>query len=275
MPVLIHLGHLEQPIFHFRRPMNQARATPISLALLCSAFASSIHAQNISATINAINHPTYAGIASGFALTDLKVDGQTIYNGSGYLFCADFEGITLDEDSSVYPRVESDLDVGTLEQMEIWNRFGNAQDEPLARAMAHWYVDNYYESSFLQPVNDASARQYAFQNVIWEIFGDGGTLEGLNFSTGNINRSRFAPDGANNSPILWGHMNTMLDAVKNSGVDMNYVYTLDFRVALDARQTHQDYLMLAADPALMLVPEPSTFLLGAMGSVLLLRRRRA
>ena len=66
------------------------------VVVLCSAMSTTLFGQNISATINKIDHPTYAGIASGFELSDLKVDGQTIYNGSGYLFCADFEGTTLE-----------------------------------------------------------------------------------------------------------------------------------------------------------------------------------
>lgn len=244
------------------------------LAILCSAISSTLFAQNISATINKIDHSSYAGIASQFALTDLKVDGKTVYNGSGYLFCADYEGISLDEDGGNYPRIETNLLVGTMAEMEVWDRFTNSQDESLARANAHWFIDNYYESSFLQPVNNASARQYAFQNVLWEIFGDAGTTDGLNFSNGNIDRSKFSPGGSNSNSTLWGYMNSMLDAVRNSNIDTNYQNELEVLVALDSRSSHQDYLMLAANPSLMTVPEPSSLLLGILGSALLLRRKR-
>ncbi len=244
------------------------------LALIGIKAITTLNAQNISASISKIDHTSYAGVASQFVLTDLRVDGKTFYNGSGYLFCADYEGKSLDQDGGSYPRIESSLTLGKMEDMEVWNRFNNTQDEAAARSMANWFIDNYYESSFLQPVNEANARQYAFQNVLWEIFGDGGTAEGLNFIAGNINRSKFSSTGDNSSPRLWGHMNSMLNAVKASGAERGYVSKHEIFVALDPRESHQDYLMLAGNPELMAVPEPSALLTGLMGGVLLLRRRR-
>lgn len=245
------------------------------LSLIIAALSHPTHAQTITASMTAITHNSYAGVAAQFHLTNLKAGGNEILGGEGYLFCADLVGRSLDEDSQTYPRLTSNLTLGTMEQMSIWDRFNNTQDEPLARAMAHWAIDTYYESHFLNPVNNTSARQYAFQNVIWEIFGDGGTSAGLNFSTGNINRSKFGPYGSDSSPTLWSYMTSMLDGVKNSGVTTSYVPKYEVLVALDSRSTYQDYLLLAANTAPTTIPETSSTALIAVGlSMLVIRRKR-
>jgi len=238
------------------------------------ALAQALHAQSVTGTIMAIDHNSYAGVASQFRIDSLKVGGETIYNGRGYLFCADIVGKSIDEDPGSYPRTAPNLTLGTLDQMEIWNRFGNTQDEALARASAYWFIDNFYESEFINPADNASARQYAFQNVVWEIFGDAGTSNGLNFSNGNINRAKFSPSGISSNPALWGYMNTYLQAVQNSGVTSGYTSKYEVLVALDPRSSHQDYLLLAANPSLMVVPEPSSAGIAMLGGLLLLARRR-
>ncbi len=248
--------------------------TLLQLAQLSLVLSTGLSAQNITADLYSVPHSTYAGIASQFRLENLQVDGQSVYSGRAYLFCADLPGRSLDEDSKTYPRVINTLSVGTMDQMEVWNRFSNAQNQSLAKAQAHWLVDNYYSSYFLNPQNNSNARQYAFGNMLWEIFGDGGTADGINFSNGNIDRSKFAPGGSSDSPTLWGYMRTLANAVNNSGVDQNYVPTFEIKVALDSRADHQDYLMLAANPNLMTVPEPTVAGLAFIGSLLMVRRRR-
>ena len=248
--------------------------TPLKLGLLSVVLSTGLSAQNITADLYSVPHSNYAGIASQFRLENLQVDGQSVYSGSAYLFCADLPGKSLDQDSKTYPRITNTLTVGTMDQMEIWNRYSNPQNQSLAKAQAHWLVDNYYSAYFLNPQNNTNARQYAFGNVLWEIFGDGGTADGLNFSNGNINRSKFAPGGDDNSPTLWGYMNTLVNAVNNSGINQNYVPTYEIKVALDSRAEHQDYLMLAGNPNLMTVPEPTVAGLAFIGSLLILRRRR-
>lgn len=244
------------------------------LALVAASIFPHAKSQTITASMTAINHNSYAGVAAQFHLTNLKAGGQEILGGEGYLFCADLVGRSLDEDSQTYPRITSNLTLGTMEQMKIWGRFSNTQNEPLARAMAHWVIDTYYESHFINPANNASARQYAFQNVLWEIFGDGGTTNGLNYGNGNINRSKFGPYGSDSSPTLWSYMTNMLDATKASGVNAGYVPKYKVLVAIDSRSTHQDYLLLAANPSLMIVPEPSSTALIAIGLSLALTRRK-
>jgi hypothetical protein len=70
-------------------------------------------------------------------------------------------------------------------------------------------------------------------------------------------------------------MNTMLNGVKNSGVDVNYVPKLEVLVALDSRSTHQDYLLIAANPSITTIPEPSSTALITLGiSLALVRRKR-
>lgn len=232
------------------------------------------HSQSVTANMTSINHNSYAGIAAQFHLTNLKAGGQEILGGEGYLFCADLVGRSLDEDSQIYPRTTSSLTLGTMEQMKIWSRFSNTQNEPLARAMAHWVVDTYYESHFINATDNTSERQYAFQNVLWEVFGDAGTADGLDFGTGNINRSKFSPSGSASSPILWSYMSDMLSATKASGVDSNYIPKFELLVALDSRATNQDYLLLAANPSLMTIPESSSTALIAIGLSLAFTRRK-
>ena len=232
-------------------------------------------AQTLTATLTSIPHTTYAGIDSQFRLDDLLIDGEMLYAGSAYLFCADLPGRSLDEDPGSYPRPVTTLTLGSMEDMEIWNRFSNPQDKYLALAMAYWLVDNYYDSYFLNTANNTNARQYAFGNVLWEIFGDGATSAGLNFATGNIDRSRFGPGGGSYSPNLWGYMNTLLTAVQNSGVTAAYQPTYNILVAHDSRAEYQDYLLLASDPVHMLVvPEPASALLCMPFLATLFRRRR-
>lgn len=249
--------------------------TPIAYAALAAFSAGAqLMAQGVTAMIDAIDHPSYAGVASQFVLTELMVDGETIYNGSGFLFCVDYEGISLDQDSNIYPRIVDNLSVGAFEDMDVWNRFSNAQDQALAVATARWFIDNYYESYFLTSATNQDARQYAFQNVLWEILGDGGTAAGLSFTTGNINRSKFGPGGSIDSPVLWGIMTSLLDDVNASGVTSAYQPQFEVLVALDPRPDHQDYFILAANPSLMAIPEPSSAAVAALGSLLVFFRRR-
>jgi len=70
-------------------------------------------------------------------------------------------------------------------------------------------------------------------------------------------------------------MTTMLAAVQNSGVTTGYKNQYEVLVALDTRSGYQDCLMLAANPSLVVVPEPSSVPLGRAGVLLTLRRRRA
>lgn len=254
--------------------MNTPRIIIAILSLAFAAISIKSEAQTVTASMTAVTHNSYAGVASQFHLTNLKADGQEILGGEAYLFCADLVGQSLDEDSQTYPRITSDLTLGTMEQMEVWSRFSNTQNEPFARATAHWFVDTYYESHFLNPASDTSARQYAFQNVLWEIFGDAGTSNDLSFYTGNINRMKFSPWGSDYNPTLWSYMTDLLGSVKNSGIDASYLPKYEVLVALDSRSTYQDYLLLAADPSLMTIPETSSSALLALGFSLALVRRR-
>lgn len=235
-----------------------------------------LHGQMITGTIEAIDHPSYAGIASGFTLSDAREDGDLIYDGEVLIFCSDLAASSFDEDISSYPydltAANSPFFVGELTTMDIWARHSTAQDEALALAQVHWLVDNYYESSVL---NGDSTSQYAFQNVVWEIFGDGGTASGLDFTNGNIIRSKFGPDGSRESPELWATMNSLLAAVENSGVSADYQAQHQILAVHDTRSGYQDYVGLAASPTLMQIPEPSSFsLVGAAGLLLILRRNR-
>lgn len=222
-----------------------------------------------------VEHLEFAGIASQFLINDARVDGETLYDSQVFIFCSDVAAKSLDEDSLSYPHAltvgNSPLAIGALEDFDVWDRYGTTQDEALAIAQVHWLVDNYYESHFLSPVaGSESLMQYAFQNAIWEIFGDGGTATGLNFSDGNIDRSRFRFS----DPDLWNEMNSLIDAVSVSGVGTSYVSTYNVLGVLDERDGYQDYLALAASPELMAVPEPNTaILLGGLAILLIVRRR--
>lgn len=246
--------------------------------LLVAAFAAlsslSSRAAVVTGDLRAIDHPQYAGIASQFSIENARADGTQIYDGEIFIFCADLAARSLDEDLSNYPHSlttgNSNLSIGTLEEFDVWDRYSTQQDESLAIAQIHWLVDNFYESHFTSPTpGSENLSQYALQNVIWEIFGDGGTPEGLSFDDGNIDRSRFQ----SSSPALWSEMNFLLDAVANSGVTGSYVSTYTILGVLDDRDGYQDYLALAATPELMAVPEPGVTLLGASAALLLLRRR--
>ena len=232
--------------------------------------ASAVHAQNITGNLNAYNHPSYAGIAAHFRIDNLQVDSSQFFGGTGNIFCSDLAATSLDEDSQVYPRSVT-LGYGEIEDMDIWDRYSTPQNESLAAAQVRWLFDNRYDSYFLNPGANASAKQYAFQNVIWEIMGDGGTAAGLDFSTGNINRSKFS-DTLTYGTALWSIMNQLLSDVENSGVDGSYTAKTKIYAAFDSRAGYQDYIFVANEVAL--VPEPSSALLGLVGLSLLFKRRR-
>ncbi len=244
------------------------------LAILLGTLAS---AQDLTGLVEAYEYPQYAGVSSHFSASELQFMGEQVFNGEAFLFCSDLAARSIDEDITSYPYAlspsNSTLTMGSLEVMDVWDRYLTPQDEGVARAEVRWLVDNYFESWFLNPSSDADARRYAFQNAIWEIFGDGGTSAGLDFETGNIDRSKFGPGGSSSSPLLWGYMNQLIQAVEGSGVDDSYVPVYQFSAALDSRAGYQDYLILAASPALM-VPEPSAAVFCLLGSVVALRRRR-
>jgi hypothetical protein len=248
-----------------------------SLWLVVSALS---HAQTLTGSIEAIDHPSYAGIASQFLVNDTQVDGTSVYNGQMVLFCVDLAGRSIDEEVSRYPlelsSVNSPLVMRDLESFDVWDRYATPQDEGLAIAQLHWLVDNFYESHFLGSEADEET-QYAFQNVVWEIFADGGTADGLSFTSGNVDRHKFASYGSSSAPRLWSEMNRMLDAVDSSGVTAGYVPVFEVMAIHDERGGYQDYLGLATDAGLMVtaVPEPGmAMLLGASGLLVLLRRRR-
>lgn len=232
-------------------------------------FLQSANAQSVTGSLNAYNHPSYAGIAAHFRIDDLEVGGSQFFGGTGNIFCSDLDGTSLDEDSQTYPRPVT-LTFGALEDMDIWDRYSTPQNESLAMAQVRWLIDNRYDSHFLNPGSDASEKQYALQNVIWEIMGDGGTAAGLDFSTGNIDRSKFS-NSRRYGTTLWTIMNDLLDDVENSGVDETYVATSEIYAALDSRSGYQDYIFLANE--VTQVPEPNAALLGLLGLALILRRR--
>lgn len=230
----------------------------------------SANAQTVTGTLSAYNHPSYAGVAAHFRIDNLKVNGAEFFDGAGNIFCSDLAATSLDEDSQVYPRQVS-LTFGNIEDMDIWDRYSTVQNESLAVAQVRWLIDHRYDSHFLSPKDNVSARQYAFQNVIWEIMGDGGTAAGLDFRTGNINRSKFS-NTSRYGTELWSIMNQLITDVKNSGVDERYAATTKIYAAFDSRSGYQDYIFLANEATP--VPEPSSALLGLVGLSLLFKRRR-
>ncbi len=249
--------------------------TPVLFTVLGLSCAS-LCAQTITGTVEAIDHPSYAGIASSFQISNAEADGTLIYDGDLLIFCADLDGTSLDEDIRNYPyqlnAYNSPFELGTLEEFDIWDRYSKTQDEELAISTLHWFVDNYYEDAFL---NGDDTSRYAFQNVVWEIFGDAGTANGLSFNNGNIDRSKFSEYGPKSSPELWSEMNAMLDAVKDANVTLDYDPRNRILAINDTRAGYQDYIGLAADPRLMQIPEPSVMsMFGAAGILLLTRRRR-
>ena len=223
--------------------------------------------QSLTGWLTEVPHAEFASVSSQFKMTGAQVNGSTYRGGTVYLFCADFPGNSIDQDISSYPYYSSSFSVGGLGSLEIWNRFGTTQNEALATSMAHWLIDNYYVSYFLSPPSDVSERQYAFQNALWEIFGDGATAYGLNYSTGNINRSKFSPTGSNSEPVLWSYMNQLINAVNGSGVTTLYTPVFHVDAVLDSRSTYQDYLAVP-------VPEPSGVCLLVSAAWLIVRRRR-
>ncbi len=229
----------------------------------------SSNAQSVTGTLNAINHSSYAGVAAHFQITNLEVGGSQFFGGTGNIFCSDLAGTSLDEDSQVYPRSVT-LSYGAIEDMDIWDRYSTTQNESLAMAQVRWLIDNRYDSHFLNPGTQVHAKQYAFQNVIWEIMGDGATAAGLDFTTGNINRSKFSDTGTYGS-ALWTIMNQLINDVENSGVTEGYVATSEIYAAMDSRSNYQDYIFLANE--VTVVPEPNTAFLGLLGLAMILRRR--
>jgi hypothetical protein len=247
------------------------------LATMLAVWAGVASGQVITGDLSPIEHPGYAGIASHFDIEDFAANGVSIYGGEVVIFCTDLAARSLDEDQLGFPYsltpANSMLSVGSPDQLDVWGRYATPQDEAQALGMAMWLIDNFYYDYFVAPSSDASARQYAFQNVLWEIFGDGGTAAGLDFSTGNIIRSRFGPEGSTPEPELWGYMTDLLDAVANAPVGEGYTPNSEVQIALDSRTGYQDYLLLEASP--VPVPEPGAGLLGVIAVVFgLVRRRR-
>ena len=166
------------------------------------------------------------------------------------------------------------LSEGVTDQLDVWSRHA-PRDKALATAQAMWLIDSFYQSYFADPPADQiSERRYAFQNAIWEIFGDGGSGSDLDLTAGYINRSKFAPGGISGAPELWSHMNLLIDAVNASEVTAAYQPTYRVITALDARPGYQDYLGLSLPPSLMLVPEPASGSLILLSGTLLLGHRR-
>ena len=260
-----------------RRVLPHSRHLTSLLLSLLSLIAGQLCAQTITGTMEAIEHPSYAGIASNFLVVDARVDDELIYDGELLIFCSDLDATSLDEEVSSYPHdftaANSPLVLGSLETLDIWSRYSKTQDEALALAMLHWFVDNHFESSFL---NGDDTSQYAFQNVVWEILGDGGTSNGLNFLSGNIDRSKFSPYGRKDAPELWDEMNAMLDSIVAANITTAYQPQNQILAIHDIRPGYQDYIGLARTPAYMQIPEPQVLpLVGIAGILLLTRRRRA
>lgn len=240
--------------------------------LLLTLLASPAQAQSLQGDLSPYDHPAYAGIASHFLLGNATVDGQTIFNGTAVMLCSDYLSKSLDEDPDPYSSPIS-IGFGTMEEMDVWDRFTASQDEGLVLAQVRWVADNYYEDYFLNPVGAINAKQYAFQNVIWEIFYDGGTAAGLDWSTGRLDRDKFA-NTATYGTELWSYMNELLDAVENSGVTSAYQGSIPIYATLDTRPGYQDYILITSDLAYPNIPEPGTALLSLLGTALLFRRRR-
>ncbi len=232
--------------------------------------------QVITGDLTPIEHPAFAGVASHFDIADFAAGGVSMFGGEVVIFCSDLAARSLDEDGLGFPYIltpaNSTLSVGTPDNLDVWGRYANPQNEAEALGMAMWLVDHYYYDYFVDPNTDASARQYAFQNALWEIFGDGGTSAGLDYSTGNIIRARFGPGGATEEPVVWGYMTTLLDAVENAQVGGNYSPATDVQIALDSRTGYQDYLLVDASP--VPVPEPDILAFGALASLFGIARRR-
>ncbi|MEM1084447.1 MAG: PEP-CTERM sorting domain-containing protein [Verrucomicrobiota bacterium] len=260
-------------------PHRLGRGLLLDLTLLTLATGQTSHAQNLTGSVTAYEHPAYAGVASHFAISNAQANGAFVFEGDVVIFCSDLPARSLDEDISSYPfaltNANSAISIGSIDDFDIWDRYTTPQDEGLAKAQAHWFIDNYYEDYFINPpASEESARQYAFQNVLWEIMADGGTAAGLDFTTGNTNRSRFSPSGSRSAPELWSHMTTLVNAINASGVDSSYEEQFQIYGALDSRDGYQDYFLLAATTEAMAVPEPSTSMLVLAAGTLLAGRRQ-
>jgi len=262
---------MKMGIFH-----GGKRGVAAVLATMLTIWAGAAKGQVITGDLTPIEHPAYAGIASHFDIEDFAASGVSMFGGEVVIFCTDLAARSLDEDQLGFPysltQANSMLSVGSPDQLDVWGRYSTPQDEAQALGMAMWLIDNFYYDYFVDPSSDASARQYAFQNTLWEIFGDGGTAAGLDFSTGNIIRSRFGPGGSTENPLLWGYMTNLLDAVANAPVGEGYTPSSEVQIALDSRTGYQDYLMVDASP--VPVPEPGVWMLGLMAAIFGVARRR-
>ena len=263
-------------------PRQQPRlhGPAVAFGLLVLALAGPLPAQVLTGDLAAFQHPSYASVASHYSISEFAAGGVSMFEGQVVIFCSDLGARSLDEDGLAYPytltKGNSDLALGSLQQLDVWTAHSTPQDEALAIAMALWLVDTHYADYFVTPpAAEAHERQYAFQNALWEIFADGGTTAGLDFTTGNVTRTRFGPGGYNDSPLLWSHMNALIDevtaAAANSTLDSSYIPHNDVRAALDSRIGYSDYLLVAAIPT----PEPAAALLALLAALpLALRRRR-
>jgi len=246
------------------------------LGALLMALPGLLTGQVITGELTPIEHPAYTQVASHFGIADFAAEGISMFGGEVVIFCSDYAARSLDEDGFAFPYAltpaNSMLSVGTPNDLDIWGRYPTPQNEAQALGMAMWLIDHYYYDYFVAPTSDVSARQYAFQNTLWEIFGDGGTAAGLDYSTGDIIRSRFAPGGATEELTVWAYMTTLLNAVKDANVDGSYVPATQVQIALDSRPGYQDYLLLDASP--VHAPEPGILMLGMVSALIGIARRR-
>ncbi|MEP4078127.1 PEP-CTERM sorting domain-containing protein [Haloferula sp.] len=261
-------------------PFLNHRGLILGLFALSFLAAETVQSQTLTGEVNAYDHTDYAGTASHFSLGNARVEGEFLFEGDVVIFCSDIAARSIDRDIDTYPYTltedNSPITMGLIEDFDVWSRYSNTQDEAVAQAQAHWLVNNFYESYFVNtPAGETHARQYAFQNALWEIMGDGGTDEGLNFTNGNINRSKFSTGGSSEAPELWAHMNILIDAVNAANVESGYKSQFQIFAALDSRDGYQDYFALASTVEPMLVPEPSSsgLILFSLGLMIARRRR--
>lgn len=233
-------------------------------------------AQTLTGGLEPVRYPSYAGIASHFMLSDARAAGETIYDGELRIFSSNLSAKSIDEQERVWYPYEltadgSPLRLGSLDTLGVWDQYLIPQDIGLAQAQVHWFVDQHYESAYL---NGDETSQYAFQNVLWELYGDGGTDNGLSFWTGNIIRSKFSSSGFASAPELWDEMNLLLESVENAGVTSEYVPVYQILAVHDIRSGFSDYIGLASTPEMMnAVPEPRVAILFGCAALLLLSRR--
>ena len=93
----------------------------ILLLAACGLFlgAASLGGATLATSLTAIEHPSYAGVASHFSLANTTVDGETLWDGNAYMFCADLVGNSIDQDLSGYPAYVDTLSVGLMSEMEV------------------------------------------------------------------------------------------------------------------------------------------------------------